>query len=198
MIIKHDEIGYTLEELQEALAICGEDPECGVCPFREVCDEDETFIYRAALETIEDLLEKFKSKSLLLSYMEVSLADALASVKDAVETMDEYEERIAALEKENAVLWLQNQRIIEDVNGKMISSTVLINCLPDGKIQTVNSMKYHSKIIKTRLQIDFKYHNLRHPYVKHTTKNISLQKQKSQTTNGFDSLRFLFSLICLE
>lgn len=25
-------------------------------------------------------------------------------------------------------------------------------------------MKYHSKIIKTRLQIDFKYHNLRHTY----------------------------------
>ena len=27
-------------------------------------------------------------------------------------------------------------------------------------------------------------HDLRHPYVKHTTKNISLQKQKSQTTNS--------------
>jgi len=37
-------------------------------------------------------------------------------------------------------------------------------------------------------------HDLRHPYVKHTTKNISLQKQKSQTTNRFDSLGFLFSL----
>lgn len=104
MIIKHDEIGYTREELKEALAICGEDAECGVCPFREVCDEDETFIYRAALEMIEHLFEKFKSKSLLLSYMEVSLADALASVKDAVATMDEYEEQIAALEKENAML----------------------------------------------------------------------------------------------
>lgn len=37
-------------------------------------------------------------------------------------------------------------------------------------------------------------HDLHHPYVKHTTKNISLQKQKSQTTNRFDSLGFLFSL----
>lgn len=27
-------------------------------------------------------------------------------------------------------------------------------------------------------------HDLRHPYVKHTAKNISLQKQKSQTTNS--------------
>lgn len=36
----------------------------------------------------------------------------------------------------------QNQRIIEDLGGKKISSTELVNCLPDGKIQTVNSMKY--------------------------------------------------------
>ena len=28
-----------------------------------------------------------------------------------------------------------------------------------------------------------RFHDLRHPYVKHTTKNKSLQKQKSQTTN---------------
>ena len=40
-------------------------------------------------------------------------------------------------------------------------------------------------------------HILRHPYVKHTTKNISLQKQKSQTTNRFDSLGFLFLCIAL-
>ena len=35
------------------------------------------------------------------------------------------------------------------------------------------------------------FHDLRHPYVKHTTKNKSLQKQKSQTINA-DSLGFLF------
>lgn len=34
-------------------------------------------------------------------------------------------------------------------------------------------------------------HMLRHPYVKHTTKNKSLQKQKSQTTKN-DDLGFLF------
>ena len=42
-----------------------------------------------------------------------------------------------------------------------------------------------------------RFHDLRHPYVKHTIKNISLQKQKSQTTNRFDSLGFLFSLLAL-
>ncbi len=39
----------------------------------------------------------------------------------------------------------------------------------------------------------FRFHDLRHPYVKHTTKINSLQKQKSQTTNRFDSLGFVFS-----
>ena len=42
---------------------------------------------------------------------------------------------------------------------------------------------------KANLEITF--HDLRHPYVKHTTKNISLQKQKSQTTKN-DDLGFLF------
>ena len=32
---------------------------------------------------------------------------------------------------------------------------------------------------------DIRFHDLRHPYVKHTTKNISLQKQKSQAINRF-------------
>lgn len=58
----------------------------------------------------------------------------------------------------------QNQTIIQDTNGKPISSLLLVNSLPNGKIQTVNSMKYHSKKIKQTLGIDFKYHYLRHTY----------------------------------
>lgn len=58
----------------------------------------------------------------------------------------------------------QNQRIIEDLDGKKISSTELVNCLYDGKIQTVNSMKYPTREIKKLLDIDFKYHYLRHTY----------------------------------
>ena len=58
----------------------------------------------------------------------------------------------------------QNQTIITDTNGKPISSLLLVNSLPNGKIQTVNSMKYHSKKIKQTLGIDFKYHYLRHTY----------------------------------
>ncbi|MBP3369321.1 MAG: tyrosine-type recombinase/integrase [Clostridia bacterium] len=58
----------------------------------------------------------------------------------------------------------QNQTMITDTNGKHISSLLLVNSLPNGKIQTVNSMKYHSRKIKETLGIDFKYHYLRHTY----------------------------------
>ena len=36
----------------------------------------------------------------------------------------------------------QNQTFIQDIKGNMISSLGLVNSLPNGKIQTVNSMKY--------------------------------------------------------
>ena len=35
------------------------------------------------------------------------------------------------------------------------------------------------------LPTDLNVHSLRHPYVKHTTKNKSLQKQKSQAIKEF-------------
>lgn len=61
----------------------------------------------------------------------------------------------------------QNQTFITDLDGNMLSSLELVNSLPDGKIQTVNSMKYHSRTIKQKLEIDFKFHYLRHTYGTH-------------------------------
>ena len=58
----------------------------------------------------------------------------------------------------------QNQTFITGIDGQQISSLDLVNCLPNGKIQTVNSMKYHSRTIKSELGINFKYHHLRHTY----------------------------------
>ena len=58
----------------------------------------------------------------------------------------------------------QNQTFIKDIDGEQISSLELVNTLPNGKIQTVNSMKYHSRTIKERFSLDFKYHHLRHTY----------------------------------
>ena len=58
----------------------------------------------------------------------------------------------------------QNQTFITDINGAKISSLELVNCLPNGKMQTLNSMKYHSRKINNDLDIKFKYHYLRHTY----------------------------------
>ncbi len=58
----------------------------------------------------------------------------------------------------------QNQTIIIDLDGSPLSSLDLVNSLPNGKIQTVNSMKYHSRTIQEQLKIPFKFHYLRHTY----------------------------------
>ena len=58
----------------------------------------------------------------------------------------------------------QKRRLIDDLDGKKIYSTELVNCLPDGTIQTVNSFKYPSREIKQKLGINFKYHFLRHTF----------------------------------
>lgn len=64
----------------------------------------------------------------------------------------------------NKELQEQKRRIIEDIDGSKIYSTDLVNCLPDGTIQTVNSFKYPTREIKSKLGMDFKYHYLRHTY----------------------------------
>ena len=58
----------------------------------------------------------------------------------------------------------QNKTTITDVDGSMISSLLLVNTLPNGHIQTVNTMKYHTRVIKQKYGIPFKYHYLRHTY----------------------------------
>jgi integrase len=58
----------------------------------------------------------------------------------------------------------QNQTLLKDMGKDTISSLELVNSLDDGKIQTVNSMKYHTQKIKSLYGIQFKYHYLRHTY----------------------------------
>ena len=76
------------------------------------------------------------------------------------------EDRAATAEIMSAVRQ-QNQTFISDLDGQMLSSLELVNSLSNGKIQTVNSMKYHSKTIKQKLGIEFKFHYLRHTYGTH-------------------------------
>lgn len=67
-------------------------------------------------------------------------------------------------EKKLAAIREQKQRVIEDLGGGKMLSTELVNCLPNGTIQTVNSFKYPTREIKAKLGISFKYHYLRHTY----------------------------------
>ena len=87
-------------------------------------------------------------------YMNSRLKMHLLALKQRI---DEADVNIARVRK-------QNQKIITDANGNLISSLLLVNSLPNGKIQTVNSMKYHSGMIRSTLNINFKFHYLRHTY----------------------------------
>lgn len=79
-----------------------------------------------------------------------------------------YFQKLAARREQDAIQYAalreQKQRFIDDLDGSKISSTELVNCLPNGTIQTVNSFKYPSREIKKQLGINFKYHHLRHTY----------------------------------
>ena len=101
------------------------------------------------------ILSQLKTKNARRTlYMNSILKHYLLNLKNATDTAN----------KTNAQVRKQNQTIITDATGSPLSSLELVNTLPNGKIQTVNSMKYHSKKIKETLGIDFKYHYLRHTY----------------------------------
>jgi len=84
------------------------------------------------------------------------------------EPLKEYLLRAKQARDTNAMLLAeqreQNQTFLADVDNKIISSLELVNSLDNGKIQTVNSMKYHWLQIKTKHSINFRYHHLRHTY----------------------------------
>ena len=58
----------------------------------------------------------------------------------------------------------QKSIMIPTSTDEMVSSLEMVNSLPNGKVQTVNSMKFHSRNIKDTLNINFKYHYLRHTF----------------------------------
>ena len=87
-------------------------------------------------------------------YMSERLKNYLAKLKLSV---SEYAEKYK-LQRE------QNKTIITDIDGSSISSLELVNSLSNGKIQTINSIKFHSQKIKAVCGIAFKYHYLRHTY----------------------------------
>ena len=84
------------------------------------------------------------------------------------DTLKAYLSKLAKQREEDSALFKelreQKQTLLEDLGGGTVSSLDLVNTLPNGKIQTRNSMKFHSSTIKQRLGLNFKYHYLRHTF----------------------------------
>lgn len=79
-----------------------------------------------------------------------------------------------------STLGIVSQWVFPDENGEMLNSSHLYSMWDTYRNQH---------------QLGCSLHELRHPYVKPTTKNKSLQKQKSQATKHTDSLGFALLLL---
>lgn len=87
----------------------------------------------------------------------------------------------------------QNEILMENIDGNMISSLKLLNTLPNGRYQTDWSIKHHARPLKEKYGIEFKFHNLRHTYgtslaVMNTPEHILLNQMghsKSSTTHKY-------------
>lgn len=88
----------------------------------------------------------------------IYMSDALC------EYLEGLQEKIREAACEMSEVREQQQKMIQDTDGTYASSLELVNTLPDGRMRTVNSMKYHTQKIKEELGIAFKYHYLRHTY----------------------------------
>ena len=56
------------------------------------------------------------------------------------------------------------ERVYDTITKEVIQGGDFINRKRNGELLTNNSMKYYSKKIKNELQINFKFHYLRHTY----------------------------------
>lgn len=77
----------------------------------------------------------------------------------------------------------------EPKKEKIIEVPDFINVKANGEMLTTNGAKFLARIIKKDLGIHFKFHNLRHPYVKHTTKIFSLRLMDFQAQAYPDARR---------
>ena len=92
----------------------------------------------------------------------------------------------------------EKQRLMKETMGKSYVDSGYVFTWEDGRRLNPDYVtRKFSQVLKANGLPHIRYHDLRHPYVKHTTKNISLQKQKSQTTN-FDLIVWGFCFCVLK
>ena len=86
--------------------------------------------------------------------MPLSLENFLLNLKQT----QEYEQEMRSIGYRNT------ERVYDTITKEVIQGGDFINRKRNGELLTNNSMKYYSKKIKNELQINFKFHYLRHTY----------------------------------
>ena len=101
--------------------------------------------------------------------------------------------------REELKQWLERLKREEALDPERYRNSGMLLRLPNGL--AVEPVLIRKKFLKWQdAHPEFPrivFHGLRHPYVKHTTKNKSLQKQKSQTIKQADSLGFALLLLLI-
>ena len=96
--------------------------------------------------------------------MPLSLENFLLNLKQT----QEYEQETRGIGYRNT------ERVYDTITKEILQGGDFVNRKRNGELLTNNSIKYYSKKIKNELDIDFKFHYLRHPYVKLMTKKFAI------------------------
>ena len=149
-----------------------------------------------------DFLEKTLHQMALLIQMPFKVPPGTKTITKMAPTKSN--DRLLPITEETLPYFLRQLDLIERQKELLAASggeyydNKLLIAKPDGSPHRRDRMSANfGQLIRHLEMPHIRFHDLRHPYVKHTTKITYLQKQKSQTTNRFDSLRFLFLFIRL-
>ena len=105
-----------------------------------------------------------------------------------------FRERLLALQEEQK----ENRKLCGRCYNKKYADYICVDAM--GNLLKPDYLSNSFQIILQNYHLRrIRFHDLRHPYVKHTTKKYNSEKQKTQTTNlSADSLGFLFLLFILR
>ena len=119
---------------------------------------------------------------------------ARTSVPVALPLVPVFRERLLALQEEQK----ENRKLCGRCYNKKYADYICVDAM--GNLLKPDYLSNSFQIILQNYHLRrIRFHDLRHPYVKHTTKKYNSEKQKTQTTNlSADSLGFLFLLFILR
>jgi len=111
--------------------------------------------------------KQMKTENGLVKLTSLKTANARRKVymhKNLQQYLTELREKVDQYEIEFSAQRQQNEMFIINIDDTKISSLMLVNTQPNGKIQTEYAIKHHARPLKEHYNIHFKFHNLRHTY----------------------------------